>query len=613
MNIMNGPFLECGNRFLFRKLVVYEKLKIKRSKTINKDLEARRRKEFGAFYTPSHLAQSMTETAIDHYLTRHLNQQIDSKFLCLNEILNTAELSEIVKLRTALKSIRILDGAAGEGEFLRASIVSIRKIEDKINTLLKSDKKNSDQAILDIFNSNFFGMEINPKAISMCYKNLIKLFSNPPPSSFNEILSTNIVLGDFLESSLSDWTSLPSTTNGFDIVIGNPPWGGKLSKSQREYYYDKFGLQSPKRNLNTFSLFVYKAANLITPDKGLLAYLLPKNIARSNQYIHLRKFLATNFQILSINFHGLFQDVTQEFISLIGAYSKNISLEHMILIDGKNRVPQVSYTTNIDFIFTKEFNSQSQQIIKLIHEDSTPLNQFLTIKRGEELSKRGGVMYCPNCIEWVPLSSRKTLIQCSSCHNSLPKINLKTKYIIQKTPTSKKNQPILTGDDFEAFSINKTHFIDPKVIYRSKKDPSIYSSPKLVVQKIKPFLCAAYDSNNYWTTQNVYNLTLTTEYSKNSDLLFYILSILNSSLYRWFYESQFNLGSKYTNAISIRNLKRLPLKNPDLNNPLFHQIVHLAKEITVAKPLKTQLIQELDKLILQYYHCETFSIPVSSN
>jgi hypothetical protein len=368
-------------------------------------------------------------------------------------------------------------------------------------------------------------------------------------------------------------------------------------------------LSSPKRNLNTFSLFVYQAAHLLNPNNGMLAYLLPKNVARSNQYTNLRKFLATNFQILSINFHGLFQNVTQEFISIISLFRKNIPSEHVVLVDGKIRVPQASYLTNIDNIFTKEFNPQSAQFIQLINENSSPLAQFLTIRRGEELSKRGGIMFCPNCTEWVPLSSRKSRILCSICKQPLHESELKTRFLITQQPTPHHTQPILTGNDFEAFSIHATHFIDPTVKFRSKKNPSIYSSPKIIVQKIKPFLCAAYDSSNYWTTQNVYNLILKPEFSNKPDLLYFILSVLNSSLYRWFYESQFNLGSKYTNAISIHNLRRLPLKNPDFNDPLFHQIVHLSKRITDQTARKDSILQ-LNKLILRYYQiCETLPFP----
>ncbi|MFX1285792.1 MAG: TaqI-like C-terminal specificity domain-containing protein [Promethearchaeota archaeon] len=551
----------------------------------------------------------MTEMAISYYLIRQLNSRTSFKFSSLEEIWHATDLSIFQSLKDILKEVRILDGAAGDGKFLQACLVTINSIKEKIDQRLGVKKKKPNEAILEILKSNLFGMEIDFEIAASCRKNLITVIPEPMHSSGYKILAKNIIIDDFLESTLSDWTNLPPSAEGFNIIIGNPPWGGKLDKFQREYYYNKFKPKSPKRNLNTFSLFVYQSANLLIPDKGLLAFLLPKNVARSNQYIYLRKFLVANFQILSINFHGLFKDVTQEFISLIGLFKDEIPSDHHILVDDKNHIPQTSYMTNIDCIFTRKFNLKSQQLIQLIHENSRPLSQFITVRRGEELSKRGGIMFCSKCSEWVPLSSRKSQIICAQCHQPLSERDLNTNFLIQKDSTMRHTQPILTGDDFEAYLIKTTHFIDPTIKFRSKKDPSIYLSPKIVVQKIKPYLCAAYDSDNYWTTQNVYNLRLVPEYSNDPDLLYYILSVLNSSLYHWYYQSQFNLGSKYTNAISIRNLRRLPLKKPDFNDPLFCQIVKLTKKITDDKAKEKDSIQNLNKLLLRYYNCEFLPLP----
>ncbi|MFX0207348.1 MAG: Eco57I restriction-modification methylase domain-containing protein [Candidatus Hodarchaeota archaeon] len=568
------------------------------------DSQTRQQKDLGAFYTPVHLANSLTQTAIEQFLIAQVNSQTSSKFLSLEEVLHTSNLFYIEKLKNFLEEIRILDGAAGDGRFLKACLITIVPIKEEIDTLLGLEKKTPEVTLLNIIDSNLFGMEIDSETASMCYNTLDTVIPNLNLASMNKIMHNNIIIGNFLESSPSDWTQLPSTSKGFDIILGNPPWGGKLTKDQRDYYYNKFELQSPKRNLNTFSLFVYQATNLLNPNVGLLAYLLPKNVVRSNQYTNLREFLVKNFKIHSIDFHGLFQDVTQEFISIIGLHNRNIPSDHFIVIDGKTRVPQDFYLTNIDYIFTKDFNPQSKKLVQLINENAIPLRQFLIIRRGEELSKRGGIMYCPNCTEWVPLSSRKTSIICSSCKQSLNEGSLETKFLIKRHPTSCHTQPILTGDDFESFSIHNTHFIDPTVEFRSKKNPSIYKSPKIVIQKIKPYLCAAYDSNGHWTTQNVYNLVLKSNYNDTPDLLYYILSVLNSSLYRWFYESQFNLGSKYTNAISIHNLRRLPIKNPNFDDSLFRQIVQLAKKITSDNIQENKAVPDLNRLILRYYQID---------
>jgi hypothetical protein len=469
---------------------------------------------------------------------------------------------------------------------------------------------NSIDVKLEILKKNLFGMEINPKTIITCKRRICSEI----PKSFNpslmKHLDSTIINGNFLDCTHSSWT-FSSSKEGFDIILGNPPWGGKLIKEERDFYQEKFNLESPKRNLNTFELFVYQASGLLIPSQGVLAYLLPKNTTRSNQYTHLRKYIINNFRILLLNFHGLFQDVTQEFVFLVALRSRDIPSNHKMIIDETIHIPQSKYHTNIDYIFTRTFDSQAQKLVQLIHKDSQPLRDFLTIRRGEELSKKGGIMYCTYCSKWVPLSSRRRNITGSRCLKALDEKTLETKYLIQKDPDLNHTQPILTGDDFDAFSIFGTHFIDSSIEFQSKKNSEIYLSPKVVIQKIKRTPCAAYDSANHWTTQNVYNLRLLPEYANYPDFLYYILAILNSSLIHWYYENQFNLGSKYTNAISIRNLKRLPVKRPNVNNPLFHKIVQSAKEISENETGKALSFyhNKLNQLVLKYYNCDRKLFP----
>ena len=188
-------------------------------------------------------------------------------------------------------------------------------------------------------------------------------------------------------------------------------------------------------------------------------------------------------------------------------------------------------------------------------------------------------MFCKECGTWVPLSSRKSHIECSNCLEKIQKEDLQKQFLISKTQTQEHQKPILTGEDFDKYIITGNHFFNDKIDFRTKKNPEIYRSPKIVVQKIKQIPWAAYDQKGRLTTQNVYNLHLREEIAHQTDILLYILAILNSRLMTWYYEKQFNLGSKFTNAISIRNLKRLPIKNPNTNKRNLLVIVEQVKKI----------------------------------
>lgn len=572
------------------------------------------KKDLGAFYTPSHLAELTTSNAIESYLIQSLNAKTQNNFNSLNQIFKNGQQQLIQQINKIVKSMSVLDGSAGNGEFLIAVIKKIQEIRERINHELHVNSTNSIDIELEILNSNIFGMEIDLETLSICHKRIQSIITKKNLIDASKILNSNVLEGNYLESDFSNWMNFPREKKGFDIILGNPPWGGKLTKIQKDHYHDRFSIKSPKRNLNTFSLFVYQTTKLLTPNRGILAFFLPKNVARSNQYTFLREHILEHYKIHRYTSYGLFKDVTQEFVSFVAQRADKIPEKHLILIDETKLIPQSVYKTNLDFIFTKTYDPKSLKILHLIKENSSPLSKYLNIYRGEELSKLGSVMLCPHCSNWVQLSSRKAKIICPQCLKAIDTPNLKTLNLIRRRADSKHFQPILTGEDFDHFIIKKCHYIDPTVDFRSKKNVQIYQAPKLVFQKIKRYTCAAYDSNGYWTTQNVYSLLLKSEYTEKVEILYYILAVLNSSLYRWYYEVQFNLGSNYTNAISIFNLKRLLIKNPDDSDSRYIRIVEKSKKIVSShSKLSDTAINELNKLVLEYYDCIDYSSIVMKN
>ncbi|MHA1971772.1 MAG: Eco57I restriction-modification methylase domain-containing protein [Candidatus Hodarchaeales archaeon] len=559
----------------------------------------RRKKELGAFYTPANLAISLTKDVIHSFLLSTVANKFVKKYDSLESLLSNGNTEEICYLTDILRDLTILDCSVGEGMFLIAALQEVSGI--KSNIPLKN--VNSSDYLNYEIKTNLYGVDIDRKAVDIT-REKIKSFNCPDNAkNIQSILRERIITKNFLDLTLEDF----NLSQGFDIILGNPPWGGRLDPDMKDYYCDLFGIKSPKRNLNSFELFVYKAPYLLKKSGSFLAYLLPKNIARSNQYTSLRKYILDNFQILSLSFFGLFKNVTQEYLAIIASKTNQRDANHKIIVDKNNLVPQSAYHDNYDYIFTREFDPTSQEIKKNIIKNSILLGDLVTIKRGEELSKRGGVMFCTNCDRWVQLSSRKSKITCPQCKSILESEGLKKKFLISNQPHGSSVQRIITGDDFTAFFINSSHFIDPDFVFRSKKNPAIYKPPKLVLKKIAKYPCVAFDPEGYWTTQNVYNLRAKSGQSDEEYLLLYIMAILNSSLYKWFYDHQFNLKSNYTNAISIFNLKRLPVKNPEYNTRLVDKIVSTTRNILTEHHNSSEEIELLDALVLELYDLTKYS------
>lgn len=77
--------------------------------------------------------------------------------------------------------------------------------------------------------------------------------------------------------------------DGFDIVIGNPPYGAKLTKDEKSLFkalYSNVHMRTP----DTFNYFISKSFILLK-DKGILSFIVPNNLLFQNENTKTRDLL----------------------------------------------------------------------------------------------------------------------------------------------------------------------------------------------------------------------------------------------------------------------------------------------------------------------------------
>ncbi|MEN5231877.1 Eco57I restriction-modification methylase domain-containing protein [Sphingobacterium faecium] len=77
--------------------------------------------------------------------------------------------------------------------------------------------------------------------------------------------------------------------NGFDIVIGNPPYGAKLNKLEKKVFkelYDDVHMRTP----DTFNYFISKSFRLLK-NNGVLSFIVPNNLLFQNENTKTRSLL----------------------------------------------------------------------------------------------------------------------------------------------------------------------------------------------------------------------------------------------------------------------------------------------------------------------------------
>jgi hypothetical protein len=96
---------------------------------------------------------------------------------------------------------------------------------------------------------------------------------------------------------------------GFDIVIGNPPYGAELSTEEKDLFktiYHNVHMRTP----DTFNYFISKSMSVIK-DFGRLSFIVPNNLLFQNEFEKTRELLLNQFLNQVINFgDGVFVDAS---------------------------------------------------------------------------------------------------------------------------------------------------------------------------------------------------------------------------------------------------------------------------------------------------------------
>lgn len=378
--------------------------------------------------------------------------------------------------------------------------------------------------------------------------------------------------------------------DGFDVVIGNPPYvfsrdahfDNDFKKAVEEKYFSVLTKKTKSKSnqsgkINLFALFILQGIFLSKPN-GVLSYIVPNNILRTTIYDTIRKYMLDNTsinQIVDLG-SGVFQKVTASTITFILSKRQNYDNEISVITNINNLadedysislIPQSQFINNTSFAFNIFGNAQISALTRQIEKDSTLFGLF-----------------CVDIIEGIV--AKKALIYTESSDNRYPMIEGKCikKYAI-------------TG-------INKYIEWNVKEIHRTRPNYLWEQPEKLVTQRISggshPII-VAYDTNKYKSFASTNNIVLKDEFKH---LYKYFLALLNSNVLNWYYANNFSNNSTLTVNISKTYLEQLPI--PPATSAQQQPIIDLVDEILTKKKQNpyedtTDLEGEIDKLVYELY------------
>ena len=127
-----------------------------------------------------------------------------------------------------------------------------------------------------------------------------------------------------------------SSKHGFDIVIGNPPYGAKLSDADKKILKVKYTSAKTanglKGSLDTFSLFI-ELGYLMLANNGYSSFIVPLSITASDAMSSLHQLLFDNCETISVSSYGdrpkrIFESAEQQ-VSIISFQKTGTQNKHL--------------------------------------------------------------------------------------------------------------------------------------------------------------------------------------------------------------------------------------------------------------------------------------------
>ena len=275
---------------------------------------------FGAVFESTLNPESRRAGGMHYTSIENIHKVIDPLFLdALHEEfekINNIKVEHTRKIalsafQTKLASLKFLDPAAGSGNFLTQTYLSLRRLENKVIESLSG----SQMFIGEIANpirvsiSQFYGIEINDFAVTVARTALWIAESQMMSETENLIhanldflpltSNANIVEGNALRM---DWNEVVPSAE-LDYIMGNPPFVGArlMDKAQSADVGFVFGNLKGSGNLDYVSSWYEKAATYIQGTTIECAFVSTNSITQGEQVAILWGHLFNEHKII-INF-----------------------------------------------------------------------------------------------------------------------------------------------------------------------------------------------------------------------------------------------------------------------------------------------------------------------
>jgi len=515
-----------------------------------------KRKKDGIFYTPQYITQYIIESTVGELCTakrRELNLENPSvseihfaQALVLSPE-GTQLLSNLNTYKTWLLTLKIIDPACGSGAFLNQALVFLieehRIIDDLLVELTGNADiyANSDKSILE---HNIFGVDINDESVDIA-KLSLWLRTALPGRTLSD-LSSNIKLGNSLIDDPEVAGDLAfnwhiqfadiMATGGFDVVVGNPPYGAELAHKdwlKKNYKETAFG------TIDSYKFFVQRGTYLVK-TQGVLSFIIPDSYLEKEYFKDLREFVSTNFEaVRNIKLGDNIFDEVNLPTAIIRLKNKGFATESFSFLDISAWQTERKHTMQLK---AEVFNCTVPNFI----ESFIVKNSIINTKNTKRLIDLYEQVMGVKVYQQGKGKPKQTTIQ---KENNVFISNVKSKTF---------PYPFVSQGIYRYFYSDQNEFINYGEWLAEPRTENIFVQPKIVVREIiNPRVFSTYIE----TPAVVKNIAAVIVAKNKKFDLKYLLALLNSKLISYYiYEQSPKSTNKSYPSFNSRLIKNIPIK-----------------------------------------------------
>ena len=532
------------------------------------DIGKGKQKDDGIFYTPYYVTRYIVEQTVGVYLSKRKEElkkeifkngaitveavkpstgrtntfvfkswaeiPVEHDNMTEDEIMNVRFAKELhrkywLAYEEELKNIKICDPACGSGAFLNQCfdflheemdfVLDMRYQYDGQYSMFDIDKS--------ILQNNLYGVDINPESVE-----ITKLSLWLKTAKSNQTLATldeNIKCGN---SIVDDFNVVPNafiweeefpdvfSKGGFDIIIGNPPYGAAVDKEQRDYCAEKY--KTVMGGFDTYRVFFELGFNILKPN-GYLGYITPNTFFDIRSGEKLREFLYSYTLLKIVEVYNVFPTaVVEPLISVFQKKKENNEEFEIILVPRKTALSSTFVADGIhmtkkqedlrkraDLVFNYKIDNNKELIINGINKKAIKLSELFFVYNGAKPYEVG---------KGNPPQTKE--IQKNKIYNGYEKID--DSWI-----------PYMRGKKIHRFiSMWDGEYIKYGENLAAPRDSKIFFREKLFVRQTGDTIIATLDNGN------VSNDTLHIIFPKDDAIdNKFLLGLLNSTLISWYYQA----------------------------------------------------------------------------